>query len=266
MVGRLVGGGVAWIFLSLLLPAPVLAVAPGNDDISSATPVTSLPFTDSVDTSEATTASDDPNCAGNGPTVWYVYTPAADQRLLADTFRSDYDTTLSVYTGSPGSLTQIACNDDAGGSLQSAVQFDAESGTTYFFMIGAFASGSGGNLIFNVDESDLEPTQVEVTIDGAATFDSNTNSALVGGTITCTDGASAFVEVELAQRVGRRTVRGGGSTFIECDGTSQEWTAEVVGENGLFKGRRATATAFAQACGLFDCASDVEQRGIALRR
>src|SRR5215216_4878856 len=91
---------------------PVSAAPPSNDDFASATVVTEpLPFTDTVNTSEATTSSDDPECFGNGPTVWYEYTPSQDMLIEADTFGSDYDTTLSIYTRSPGSLTQIRCED-----------------------------------------------------------------------------------------------------------------------------------------------------------
>lgn len=262
MVGRVMRGGAAVLSVFLALPGVVLAAAPSNDDIANATPVTALPFTDQIDTSEATTAGDDPDCVGNGPTVWYVYTPGVDQSLVADTFGSDYDTTLSVYTGSPGSLSQIACNDDASG-LQSAVAFDAAAGTTYYFMVGAFASGPGGNLIFHVDEG--EPTQVDLTIDSTAQFDPTSGSALVTGTITCSEGAFAFIDLQLEQRVGRRTVVGFGGTFVECDGSSQPWTVEVFGENGLFKGGRALATAFSEAC-LFGCATDFEQRSVSVRR
>ena len=93
----------------LLLSAAVAQAAPANDDIASATVIRKLPFADGpLDTTEATTAPDDPDCVGNGPTVWYAFTPAADAFVLADTFGSDYDTTLSAYTDSPSSLTQIA--------------------------------------------------------------------------------------------------------------------------------------------------------------
>jgi hypothetical protein len=43
--------------------------APSNDDIDQATPITSLPFSDELDTTEATRAPDDPMCVGDGPTV-----------------------------------------------------------------------------------------------------------------------------------------------------------------------------------------------------
>jgi hypothetical protein len=58
---------------------PALAAPPVNDDFDSATVVTEpLPFTDAIDTTEATTAPNDPDCAGNSPTVWYVFTTTQD--------------------------------------------------------------------------------------------------------------------------------------------------------------------------------------------
>ena len=66
-----------------------------------------------------------------------------------NTFGSDRRPPVE-HAGAPGAA-QIACNDDAAGSLQSRVRFDATAGQTYFFMVGSFASGPGGNLTFSVD-------------------------------------------------------------------------------------------------------------------
>ena len=121
------------IALALFIPSMAQAAIPANDDIAAATTIGSLPFTDTLDTTEATTAADDPTCAGSGHTVWYTFTPSADIRLDANTFGSSYDTTISVYAGSPGALTQIACNDDASG-LQSQVVFDATGGQTLYIL------------------------------------------------------------------------------------------------------------------------------------
>lgn len=135
---------------SWLLGMPTAAaVVPGNDDIANATVITALPFTDSLDTTDATTAPDDPQCEGNAHTVWYSFTPATDVSIAPNTFGSDYDTTLSAYTGSPGALTQIACNDDFLG-LQSRIRFDAAGGTTYFIMVGSFDETDGGDLVLSV--------------------------------------------------------------------------------------------------------------------
>ncbi|MCA1700981.1 MAG: hypothetical protein LC790_19630, partial [Actinobacteria bacterium] len=54
-----------------LAPAAAIAAPPPNDDFDSATRISSLSFTDSLNTTGATTASGDPFCAGNGHTVWY---------------------------------------------------------------------------------------------------------------------------------------------------------------------------------------------------
>ena len=254
------------VSLLCLSAGAALAAPPDNDDIANATLVASLPFSDMVDTTEATEAADDPDCSGAGPTVWYTYTPTEDQRLLADTFGSDYDTTLSAYVGSPGSLEQIACNDDAGGDVQSAIVIEVEAGTTYYFLVGAFDSGPGGTLVFNVDETNLQLPEIDVTVDPIGSFDPSTGTATITGTVTCSEGAEfAFVDVSLSQRVGRFIIRGFGGTEVTCDGTSQAWSVEVFGETGLFKGGRAEAGVFAQACNVVLCSFDFEEATVRLR-
>jgi hypothetical protein len=154
-----------------------LAAPPPNDAFVNATTITSLPFSDTQNTVEATTEPDDPDCYGNGPTVWYAFTPGTNMRIAANTFGSDYDTTLSVYTGGPGSFNQIACNDDAG-SLQSRVVFDASAGETYFFMAGAFFGGPGGNLAFSVVEPSPPPNDdfADAIVAGTLPFSDTENT------------------------------------------------------------------------------------------
>ena len=262
---RTVSVFVAAVSLLFLSAGAALAAPPDNDEIANATLIGSLPFSDTVDTTEATTAPDDPNCVGQGPTVWYTYTPTEDQRLLADTFGSDYDTTLSAYVGSPGSLEQIACNDDSGGNVQSAILIEVEAGTTYYFMVGAFASGPGGTLVFNVDETELQLPDIDVTVDPIGSFDQKAGTATITGTVTCSEGADAFVRVSLSQRVGRFIVRGFGGTDVTCDGTTQEWSVQVFGASGTFAGGRAEANVFAEACNELGCAVDEEQATVRLR-
>jgi hypothetical protein len=120
---------------------------PVNDDIDNATLIGGLPFTDSITTADATTAADDPSCDGNGQSVWYSFTPTRDLPVKADTSGSDYATTLSVYTGSRGSLSQIVC-----ASAPAQVTFNASAGTTYFFMVASAVGSAGGALVFNAAE------------------------------------------------------------------------------------------------------------------
>lgn len=140
------------LVLSLALPTGVWAAAPANDDFANATLINQFPFSDAIDTSEATVASDDPNCAGQAATVWYTFTSATDATIIANTFGSNYDTTLSVYAGTQGALAQIVCNDDYSG-LQSFVQFSASAGETYYIMAGQFGTGGlGGSLVLSINE------------------------------------------------------------------------------------------------------------------
>jgi hypothetical protein len=142
------------VLLALLHGSAAHAAVPG-DACSGALAIASLPYNNTEDTSAATAASDDPTPpCGNGAkhrSVWYAFTPASDLVITADTFGSDYDTILSVYTGFCGSLSAVpgACNDNAVG-LQSQVSFAVSAGTTYYFMISATTT-TGGTLVFNVN-------------------------------------------------------------------------------------------------------------------
>jgi hypothetical protein len=139
----------------LLSPAGASASAPpANDDFDNATLIGSLPFTDSVDMSGATVASDDPtpSCAGpagNGPgTVWYAYTPAVDTRVAYNAFGSSYEPGIVVYTGSRGTLTELLCSGGFGAPL-----LNARAGTTYYFFIQNF----NGSLVFNASAQAAPP-------------------------------------------------------------------------------------------------------------
>jgi hypothetical protein len=120
-----------------------LAVAP-NDDFDLATIITAYPFRVTLDSFEATEAVDDPastKCGLNPglATVWYTYTPAANVLVHMDTIGSNYDTYLAVWTGSRGSLTEVACNDDASPTdFASAIDIQLTAGTTYYIEVAQF--------------------------------------------------------------------------------------------------------------------------------
>ena len=124
-----------------------------NDKFKNATVITSTPFTANVDTTKATSEPSDPiPPCGLFPieSVWFQFTPSADVTLTADTNGSDYDTVLSVWTGSPGSFSNVACDDDGGSGSASLLSFAATSVTTYNFMVTSFFPG-GGNLVFHLN-------------------------------------------------------------------------------------------------------------------
>ncbi len=208
-------------------PRMLSAQVPLNDDVQSPTEVLALPFQDYVNTRPATTAADDPYCVGQGPTVWYAWTAPADMRVEANTFGSTYDTTLSAYTGAPGALTQLACNDDSGG-VQSRIRFDVTAGVQYLLMVGSFASGSGGDLVFTIDVTPaLPPLTVEVILDPRGAIDGSTGLVTVGGIARCSTAADVYVSGVVQQKAGGRPIEAGYWSYVFCAGESR-WSGQAA--------------------------------------
>jgi hypothetical protein len=93
----------------------------------------------------------EPNHAGNvgGASVWCRWTAPAQGLVIIDTFGSDFDTLLAVYTGdSMTELTPIDSNDNAGAGQQSQLTFMADSRTTYYIAVDGCNSAQG-NIILN---------------------------------------------------------------------------------------------------------------------
>ena len=70
---------------------------------------------------------------GGSRSVWYVYTPPITGTYNINTVGSDYDTVLSVWTGSWGTLTSRGCDDDGGGNLTSSLNITLYGGTTLLY-------------------------------------------------------------------------------------------------------------------------------------
>lgn len=149
---------------------------PPNDDFAHAETHAGS-FTAAALTFAATTEVGEPDCSSSGRTAWYALTVPTAGTVSVDTFASDFDTVLGVYTGADlASLTQIACNDDAQGS-QSAVTFEAVTGTTYYLQVGGFA-GANGDAVINVVAPQAPDVVVGVT--------DAPDPATVGGSVTYT--------------------------------------------------------------------------------
>jgi hypothetical protein len=173
---------VAGLLLALLHISPALA-QPANDDFDSATVIGALPFTDSISTADATSAGDDPFCNGNEHTVWYSFTPTQDTPIRADTAGSDYATSLGVYTGSRGALSEVACEPFGG-----QVAFTASANTTYFFMVASACCGNpGGTLVFRVNPPPANDDFDNATVVPALPF---TDTVFTAGATTAADDPS----------------------------------------------------------------------------
>src|SRR5215207_3139128 len=110
-------GGAASVALALttvvLTAAPALAAPPSNDTYAGRTVVGSVPFTQTLDTTDATTDADDAelNAQCGAPvtdaSVWYQFTAEADGAMVVDVSESSFSAGVIVATGSPGNWTVV---------------------------------------------------------------------------------------------------------------------------------------------------------------
>ncbi len=98
-----------------------------------------------MNTEGATSDPSDPDLAdcgitGSGKaTVWYTYTPGSDGAISIDTDEAstDYDTFVAVWTGSPGSLSMVACNNNISDTNnKSAIALQVSGSTQYYIEVG----------------------------------------------------------------------------------------------------------------------------------
>ena len=234
--------------------------APANDDFDNATVITALPFTDHVNTAEATTATDDPlgddSCGFDsidGHTVWYQFTPTQNMRINANT-GGDFDHNIFIYTGTRGNLTRVTCN-----FVPHSATLNAQAGVTYYLLLGSNGDDPGGDVVFTVQLS----LEVTMTIDHVGELDVSTGVVPVRGTTTCS--RPAFVEggIVWVEKAGSEDAARGGHAvrgfvdlpfaYANCDGVIP-WEVDVAFEGQLPLGR-----AKVRAGGLFIYNSSSEE-------
>lgn len=259
---------VAATVAAVLVPlgaGPALAAPPANDTYAGATPAT-LGFSETLDTTEATTDADDEavNAMCGAPatdaSVWYSFTSATDGTVAVDVSHSSYPAGVIVATGSPGSFDSVTCGPGL-------VQFGAVAGTTYSVLAFDYATGAGGTLAISFEEPPPPPT-IEMTIDQEGSFDAS-GAALISGTYRCANAQFVSLFGELRQPVGRFVVSGFASIAPAsvCDGAEHPWSAVVSPTNGQFRGGKATAVINGFACGVppSPCAATVAEGEVQLR-
>lgn len=219
----------------LTISGAARAAAPPNDSIEDATPITTLPFSDTEDTTDATTGPEDDGCEGSA-TVWYRFTPTADQGLLLDTTGSGYQTFVSVYVVTDQGRGNLVC-----GALEKTI-LPVRAGTTYFISVSAPFGEPGGRLEFQARTS---PFTLAISPKGS--FDARTGAATVTATLTCAEPANLlFRDIAVTQRAGRAIFQGfdGVSLNAVCDPDHPfVTTATLSSSSGLFRGGRAEVEA-----------------------
>lgn len=219
---------------SLLGIAPALA-QPENDNFASATIVPAVPFTDITTNAGATTepSEPDPSCDPNPlypldrntqSTIWYRFTPAQSETLMADTFGTYSPTTIAVYRGSQLSqLTEVAC-DRSGGSggldwqSNSWLWFQAVVGQTYYVQIGE-RGGASGTIEFHLGP----PGSISGTVTGLG------GQTLGGQCVSAFSSRSVAVLLDVTDEFGHYTLAPLTSDYRIrfgsrwCDDYGNEW-------------------------------------------
>ncbi len=138
------GAGTYQLNIQAILP-------PSNDDFVNATSIATLPFSDPVNTSAASTEAGEPtpSCGigygGVSKTVWYTFTPAETRSVFAST-NAAFSTVVAVYSGSTlATLAEVSCRTGS-------VAFRVEAGTTYRILVGGIF-GQGDQLEFRLEET-----------------------------------------------------------------------------------------------------------------
>ena len=259
---------VGFALMALLAgPATAFAAAPGNDSYGGATLIGSLPFDQSLDTSDATTDATDAdanaNCGAPATlaSVWYDFTPSTDNGYIVDVSGSSYSAGVIVVSGSPGSFNVETCGPGT-------VSFFGYAATEYHILAFSDTAGvNGGTLAFHM-EAAPPPPALTMTIDKVGHVNAKTGIASISGTWSCT-GQADFSEIfgDLRQPVGRFTIHGsfdlsGGA----CDGTVQRWSTFVYPDNGKFAGGKSAAFAYTYACGILTCSDTYATQTVLLRK
>jgi len=152
---------------------------PANDDFSNAIALAGSFVNGSANSVGASAESGEP---AHGRTtasksLWWTWTAAESRPVRISTTGSAIDTVLAVYTGtSIYSLLEIASNDDANGSRQSAVEFEAVPGITYRIAVDGY-DGDSGAVALAVTQSDTPLNDNFATAQALTTADYDFASA-----------------------------------------------------------------------------------------
>lgn len=128
------------LLLALTAVIPVFAAAPSNDNFADAELITSLPFSGTVDTIEATYESNEPQaCWYMTNTVWYSFTPSQDTPVTIDSFGGAVAANLNIYRSTAPGINSLQLM----GCVTGSQSFLFQAGQTYYIQAGSiFGTGA----------------------------------------------------------------------------------------------------------------------------
>ena len=123
--GRTVRQSLTALF-ALILTISAHAAPPVNDNLEDFEVLAGTSGAVSRTNVEATKELDEPDHAqdAGGASVWFEWTAPGDGEVTFDTFGSNFDTLLAVYSGTDFTdFVEVASNDQAGGGSVAVVVF-----------------------------------------------------------------------------------------------------------------------------------------------
>lgn len=159
------------LILASCLAASVAWAAPANDNIADAIELIGDTGSLTGTNIDATGETGEPDHWYSEPfrSVWYYWTAQTNEMMEFNTFGSNFDTTLAVYTGSAiDQLNLIAANDDNYGR-QSQVIFSATAGQTYYIAVDGYG-GSDGDIVLNWQQYDGIAITGTITLPSTETY------------------------------------------------------------------------------------------------
>ncbi|MFA6045261.1 MAG: hypothetical protein WC718_09770, partial [Phycisphaerales bacterium] len=193
------GNGVLTVDAPFCPPPP----GPANDNQANAQPLADgVQFSDTLAASggRAAATNDGTASCGNSATaadVWFSYLPQTTGTVLLDTCGSTVDTVMAAFSGTPGALVQISCNDDNGGNgpcgsaqnLTSYLAVPMTAGTRYYIRMAGYQGALGAYKVRATGGNGVLPPANDTcanstTITGPVTVFSTVGSATDGPTHT----------------------------------------------------------------------------------
>ena len=187
-----------------------IAPANSNDNFVNAQLLTGPSGTVISNNVDATAEADEPShgpfyIEGASGSVWYRWTAPSSGQYTFDTFGSNFDTVLAIYTGTAlNSLTKLVSNDDADGGGQSQVSLTATSGTQYWIAVDGYTNVNRGNITLNWALDGVVPPSAP----GVPSF-----SAISASEITVT--APAFPANTTSLMLQKKLASGADSTYAD---------------------------------------------------
>jgi hypothetical protein len=231
----------------------ILAAAPANDLRSEAMTV-GIGFSQSWDTSEATTDADDTYWNGisgcNFPvtdaSVWYQFV-GTGETLRIEVFQSNYSASILISDR----YTTFGCG--IGG-----MDFGTAPGDTYYMMVlddQRDGGGNGGTLNLSITLAPPPPPPsptpdltVTLGVSGFGSVNVHTGDATISGTYTCMNADSLHMQAFVVQEYGPFGASASNFDIVfeaNCDGSLHTWSALLyppgLPERRLHGGRGVTA-------------------------